>query len=394
MGGVVGQHAGRDGVAQPLVGISHRGAPALAAVSPSSVFTSDGFRYGCLARIRAQMPVMCGVAKLLPVERMRSPPIQATLDVDPAGEELDRRGGVAVVGERIVQVVACDRDHRREPPRVARDRHVVRRGDDDAAAEVRRVGQLVQRLDEPVLGGGEAHVDDVVALRDRPPQPLDEHRAAADEALAEHAHADELAVGRDLADDAGARGAVPAQVAQRVGLDQHLVVLDRHGDRRRHIADQWVPRLDAAVDDAHPRAGAGRAAERPVAGDALRPRMRARERLHGRPVDGVGGKGVERCGLGHCRAMVPNPVWRGRWRRRSAGGATRKPPPTTCARGRAPRRRDRRRRPRPCPARPARPCAHGHAPRHRARPSPCTDLARLPPCSSCTGSVFPPDGGR
>ena len=40
------------------------------------------------------MPVMCGVAKLLPVERIVAPPSHGDLDVDPAREELDRRRGL------------------------------------------------------------------------------------------------------------------------------------------------------------------------------------------------------------------------------------------------------------------------------------------------------------
>ena len=244
-------------------------------------------------------------------------------DVDAAGEELDRWVGVAVVGQRILQIVACDRDHRREPPRVARHRHVVRRGDDDAAPEVGGVGQLVQRLDEAALGGREAHVDDVVALLDRPAQPLDQHRAAADEALVEHAHAVELAVRRELADDSGARGAVPAQVAQGVGLDQHLVVDDRDGHRLAHLAHPRVARLDAAVDHADTHAPAGRPAERPVARDAVRAtagRPPAAQRPRGRPRRRGGSR------RGGLRPPPDDATGGGdgpRWRRRGGpGGAT------------------------------------------------------------------------
>ena len=49
---------------------------------------------------------MCGVAKLLPVQRMRGTPGPCHLDVDAAGEELDRRIGVVEEGLRVGLVVA------------------------------------------------------------------------------------------------------------------------------------------------------------------------------------------------------------------------------------------------------------------------------------------------
>src|SRR6185437_13691405 len=243
--------------------------------------------------------------------------------VHPAGEELHGRVGIAEIGERVVELVARDRDHRREPPRVARDRHVVGRGDDDAALEVGGVGEVVQHLDEPALRGREAHVDDVVALLDRPAQALDEHGAAAHEALAEDADAGELALRRDLADDPGAGGAVAAHVAEGVRLDHDLIVLDRDDDRRVDPADARVTGLDAAVDDAHTGAAPGRVAQRPLARDPGRPRPGAGQRLHGGAVDCVCREILG--GVGHRPAMLPTAPG---WPRRGAaeaGGATKGP---------------------------------------------------------------------
>src|SRR6185295_1368672 len=70
------------------------------------------------------------------------------VDVDAAGEELDRRRWVVEEGFRILLLVAADGDHRREPPRVALDRHVVSRSDEHGAAEIGAVGELVQKTRE------------------------------------------------------------------------------------------------------------------------------------------------------------------------------------------------------------------------------------------------------
>ena len=71
--------------------------------------------------------------------------------------------GFAYHSQRVVALVAPDRDHRREAPRVALDRHVVRRGDEHRAAEVGAVGELVEQLRELALRRREAEVDDVEA---------------------------------------------------------------------------------------------------------------------------------------------------------------------------------------------------------------------------------------
>ena len=57
---------------------AHPAASAFVAVSPSSVFTSGGVSSGCFDRISAQMPEMCGVAKLLPLARSVEPSDHAT----------------------------------------------------------------------------------------------------------------------------------------------------------------------------------------------------------------------------------------------------------------------------------------------------------------------------
>ena len=173
--------------------------------------------------------------------------------------------------------MAADGDHRREAPREALDGHVVRGGDEHRAAEVGRVGELVEELRELLLRRREAHVDDVVALLDRPAQTGERGSCPLPRvAGAEHADAVELALGSDRADDPGARGAVPADVALGVVVDDRLAVLAER-DRRPRRCDarrRAGARLDAAVEDADADARAGRAAERPLAGDRGRPAAR------------------------------------------------------------------------------------------------------------------------
>jgi hypothetical protein len=65
---------------------------------------------------------------------------------------------------------------------------------------------------------------------------------------------------------------VPAEVAFRVRRDDGLVVFaERHGDRILDLTDEWMVRVDTAVEDANADALAGRAAPRPLAGDLARP---------------------------------------------------------------------------------------------------------------------------
>src|SRR5215468_9962439 len=160
------------------------------------------------------------------------------VDVDSVGEELNRWIRVRVEDHRVALLVAADRDHRREAPWERLDRHVVRRGDEHGALEVRRVGQLVQGLAELSLRRREAHVDDVVPLPDRPVQPGDQHLPGAAEAAAEDANGIDLGFRRDPADHAGACGPVPAEIALFVGLgDRAALLVEANRDRTGDLAD-------------------------------------------------------------------------------------------------------------------------------------------------------------
>src|SRR5205814_2726105 len=99
------------------------------------------------------------------------------------------------------------------------------------AMEVGLVGEVVERGGERALRGREREVDDLVALTDRPAQTLDKLRAAALELVGEDADARQLAVGRERADDRGARGAVAGDVATFVVHEGRVPVLvDVHDD--------------------------------------------------------------------------------------------------------------------------------------------------------------------
>ena len=100
------------------------------------------------------------------------------------------------------------------------------------------------------------------------PESGEQDLPAAREPRAEHAHAVDLAFGRDRTDDAGAGRAVPAKVAFGVLGDDRLAVLARGDeDRARDLPDERMPGLDPAVEDADADAPAGRPPESPVAGD-------------------------------------------------------------------------------------------------------------------------------
>ena len=84
--------------------------------------------------------------------------------------------------------------------------------------------------------------------------------------------------GASAADDAGAGGPVTADVALGVLLGDDLVVLaDRDDDGALEVADERVSCFDARVEDADAYSFARRAAERPLAGDALGPLPRERD---------------------------------------------------------------------------------------------------------------------
>ena len=107
--------------------------------------------------------------------------------------------------------------------------------------------------------------------------------AAALVAGTEDADARQLDVGRERPHDPGAGRAVPAEVALVVFDDLQLAVLvaqDR--DRVVDAADKRMLVLDAAVEDADPDAGAGRAAPRPLPRHLVGQRHR-----HANPVDGL-----------------------------------------------------------------------------------------------------------
>ncbi len=155
---------------------------------------------------------------------------------------------------------------------IALDGHVVRRRDEDRPVEVRLVRELVQHLRELALRRREAHVHDVEALFDRPAEPAEQDRARAGVAGAEHPRAVDLALGRQPADHAGARRAVPAEVTFLVRRRHGLAVLaDGDHDSALDLADLGMARVDAAVEDADAHAFAGRALERPLARDAVGP---------------------------------------------------------------------------------------------------------------------------
>src|SRR4051812_34180385 len=205
------------------------------------------------------------------------------LDPDAAREELDRRGGGVKERQRGGPLVAADPDHGGETPGGALDGHVVRRGDEHRALEVRGVSELVQQSRELALRGREAHVDHVEALLHRPAQAAEEHRAAALEPGAEHAGAVQLALRRNRPNDPGARGAVATEVALGVRLDLGLVLVPDavEGDGTVDLAHERVAGLDAAVEDADADALAGRAPDRPVACYALRPLDADRDAIAG-----------------------------------------------------------------------------------------------------------------
>ena len=133
---------------------------------------------------------------------------------------------------------------------------------------------------ELALRRREAHVDDVEALLDGPAKPGEEHAAAAGEPRPEHANADELAVRSKRADDPRAGRPVAAEVALEVVGDDGLVVgADRDRNRALHLADERVPGIDAAVEDADPHALAGRTAPGPLARYLSRPLEGERDAL-------------------------------------------------------------------------------------------------------------------
>ena len=102
------------------------------------LFSWKGVSPGCFESTSAESPAMCGAAKLLPVHRSVLPPNQATSRSTPRAKNSTGGVGFAYHSQGVGSLVAPDRDHRREAPRVALDRHVVRRRDEHRAAGSRR----------------------------------------------------------------------------------------------------------------------------------------------------------------------------------------------------------------------------------------------------------------
>ena len=213
------------------------------------------------------------------------------VEIDPTCEELDRRRRVVEELERVGALMAPDRDHGGESPRVALDGQVVRGGDQHRLAEIRLVGDLVQRLGELLLRRREAHVDHVESLLDRPPETSEERRPTAREPGAQDTHADQAAFRGESANDPGAGGPVAAEVSLLILLDDELSGLgDCDGDGPIDLSHERVVRLDTAVDDAHGGPLAGRAPERPLTVDAIGPLQRNRNSIDCVPRQAPGRK--------------------------------------------------------------------------------------------------------
>src|SRR5215203_319599 len=118
-----------------------------------------------------------------------------------------------------------DGNDRGEPPWPRVDRHVVRGADQRRASKVGAVGEFVEALDEPPMGGREAQVDHVISLIDRPAQPGDQVVAGALDGVPEDADATELAVRGERANDGGARVSMTAGVPLAVVQDALLAAL-------------------------------------------------------------------------------------------------------------------------------------------------------------------------
>ena len=170
---------------------------------------------------------MCGAAKLLPVARSVLPPNHATSRSTPRAKNSTGGLGLAYHSRGSSPSWRADRDHRREAPRIALDRHVVRRGDEHRAAEVGGVGELVQELGELALRRREAEVDDVEALLDRVAEAAEDQVGAAGVALAEHADAVRSGT------PAPASGSIPAHAVPCPQTSPTVSVVDRRPPRRR-----------------------------------------------------------------------------------------------------------------------------------------------------------------
>jgi hypothetical protein len=124
----------------------------------------------------------------------------------------------------------------------------------------------------------------VHAVLDRPSECGGEHESLAGQTLTEDAQAVQPALRGNAPDDACARRTVPEQVGMRREVDGDLVValgIEPEGGGGVDAADEWMVRVDSAVDDRDVDAGAGCSAPRPVAGDRGREGARNRRQQCG-----------------------------------------------------------------------------------------------------------------
>ena len=125
------------------------------------------------------------------------------------------------------------------------------------------------------LGRREAHVDHVVALLDRPAQPGEQDLPGALESGAEHPHRVDLHLRGDRADDACARGSVPAQVSLGVLVgDGPALLVERDHDCAGTSPTSGWPSSTPLSRMHTLTPSPDRAAERPLGVDALRQRVR------------------------------------------------------------------------------------------------------------------------
>src|SRR3954469_15860765 len=135
--------------------------------------------------------------------------------------------------------------------------------------EIGVVHCLVKEREQPLALGRQAQVHDLHASLDGPLEAGQERHALAAQVGAQDAHRDDVDLGRQADDDAGARGAMAEQVDRLVRHDLRLVIDDFDGDAFNQPSGKTrVAALDAAVEDGDGHAGPGRAAPRPLAVDA------------------------------------------------------------------------------------------------------------------------------
>src|SRR4051812_31833034 len=95
VGGIGADHAGRNGGSESVLAHVGGDPPMLSAIRWSTLLSWYGVNSGCLERTSAQIPEMCGVAKLLPVARIVLPPIHASSTSTPRAK--NSTGGVGVL---------------------------------------------------------------------------------------------------------------------------------------------------------------------------------------------------------------------------------------------------------------------------------------------------------